>query len=142
MSERPNCVNCGKALGKTIRRVSVPFDRTDVLEYVRSMHPEKTAVILMDKVEKLNARQVEECKDYERAEQYYARNQADTENRQAATFHYWPRKQKPLPSQYTIEVRVWFGKYGYDGQGVFHGGECAKRWGTAVALELRSKGKV
>lgn len=37
-----------------------------------------------------------------------------------------------------FSYNVWLGDWGYDGQGAFHSGECAKRWAAYYVREIRA----
>lgn len=155
-AERPKCVNCGKPLGKYILQVSVPFDENPE-DFIWKKWFDLDCK-LMDKPEKIREWQHKQATAYadrmERARE--ARLSLADGSNEVVNNPQWPASilertirhrledtARDLPkSMYSVLVRVWRGEYGYDRAGVFHSGECARTWGTTIALQLRKKGKV
>lgn len=151
MSDRPNCVNCGKPLGKWIGSVSVPLNR-DAEIYIHEQFKGRTHRI-MDKYETIRDRQWAQQRSYE----------ARVERQEQAKMRLMPGSNEPIKegwsghmerrhaeddaadfqlSMFETRVRVWFGDYGPDRRGLFHSGTCAQDWANKLASRLRAEGKV
>lgn len=151
MSDRPDCINCGKPLGKWIGSVSVPLNR-DVTEYLREQYAGHFYQ-MMDKYETVCARQAEQQKGYE----------AHVERQEQAKMRLMPGSNEPFEDSlrgemdrrhaeydaadfdlrmYVTRVRVWLGDYGPDRRGLFHSNECAHQWANVVAGKLREENKI
>jgi hypothetical protein len=151
---RPACINCGKKLGKYIFQMSIPFD-VNLVEFIVKKWGK--SIVLMDKLDTIRERQRTVATMYEdrmesarEARLTLAVGSNELPNPQLApsilerTKLRWleAEAEDPKKKMYAVRIRVWRGEYGYDRQGVFHSGECARAWGTAVALDLRKKGKL
>lgn len=151
MSDRPICIHCSKRLGKWIGSVGLPMDR-DVDGFLSEKFKDRF-YRMEDKYETVCMRQGRQIKNYE----------ARIERQEHAKMRLKPGSNEPFEaslvgqmdlrhtqddakdieiSMYETRVRVWFGDYGPDRRGLFHSGECARRWANQVAGELRKKGRL
>jgi hypothetical protein len=151
MSERPICINCKKPLNKYIFHVSLPFDE-DAEKWIG------LEAQLMDAPETIRQKQLKQATRYEaRMESAReARLKLAVGSNEIVNNPQWATSvlermqirrieeeaQDPDKKIYSVQVRVWRGEYGYDRRGLFHSGECARNWGTAIAAELRLKGRI
>jgi hypothetical protein len=135
--------------------IEVPFDQ-DIVEFVLKRYAKRAT--LMDKIEIIRKGQNKQAHEYsmrlERMRE--ARLSLADGSNEIVNDPQWPAsimqrtKRRELESLaedppmhwYTTRVRIWLGEYGYDRTGTFHNGTCARAWGTAVALDLRKKGKL
>jgi hypothetical protein len=151
VSDRPDCINCGKPLGKWIGSVSVPLNR-DVTEYLREQYAGHFHQ-MMDKYETVCARQAAQQKSYEDR----------VERQEQAKMRLMPGSNEPFDdswggqwekrrteddagdfpvSMFETRVRVWLGDYGPDRRGLFHSNECAHQWANVIAGKLRDENKI
>jgi hypothetical protein len=131
--------------------VSVPHNR-DVEVFLREKWGDRFYQ-LMDKYETVNARQAEQVKRYDER----------VERQEQAKMRLKPGSNEPFKEGWTgqmdrrtveddaadfqinmfeTRVRVWWGDYGPDQEGLFHSGECARQWANQVAGRLREQGKI
>lgn len=151
MKERPNCVNCGKPLGKDVNTVRVPFDRdVDVCLHEQLKGREYQ---MMDAYATVCHRQQEASKQYdkrlEQMKEARLRLAPGSNEPPAATMLDKFRRdliksqaEEPDRSHYDVTVRIWMGRYGPDRRGLFHSQACAQDWANRIAGRLRKKGEV
>lgn len=150
-TERPNCVNCGKPLGKDVNIVRVPFHR-DVDIYIKE-EMKGREYQMMDAYTTVCQRQRQSGKLYEkRLEQMEeARLKlAPGSNEPIDKNHMGKFRQdliksqaeEPERSHYDVSVRIWTGRYGPDRRGLFHSQACAQEWANKVAGKLRKEGRI
>ncbi len=151
LGHRPTCINCSKRLGKYISTVGLPLDR-DVDGFLSEKFNGRF-YRMEDKYETVCMRQGKMRKNYE----------ARVVRQEQAKMRLMPGSNEPFEktlvgamhlrhaendagdieiSMYETRVRVWFGDYGPDRLGLFHSGECARRWANQIAGELRKNGRV
>ncbi len=150
-TKRPNCINCGKSLGKYVTTMSVPFD-CDVWAYI----PEELKgreYKMMDSLTTVRVRQEKMREGWGRRlkQMEEARLKlAPGSNEPIANTHRgrWDRQmlessaKEPTRSHYDVQVRIWLGHWGPDGRGLFHSQECARRWANKIAGNLRERGEI
>ena len=152
MSDRPDCINCGKPLGKWIGTALVPLNR-DVTEYLREQYGGHFYQ-MMDKYETVCARQAGKQKSYEdrveRQEQAKMRLMPGSNEPFDTTLlrGQWEKRHAEEDARdielrmYETRVRVWLGDYGPDRRGLFHSNECAYQWAVVLAGKLREENKI
>ena len=147
-AKRPHCLWCEMPLGKSINHVSIHID-TRPMEGLR----EKLKGRPFELVDKESTAEGKRENAIEAFNDRLARSKEAQQNLMTmgppetmADKQKWRWEndfaEEPDRSRYTYTVRVWFGKYGYDGLGLFHCKECARLWANQVAGKLRKEGKL
>lgn len=149
--DRPNCVNCGKPLGKYINSVQVPFD-CDVWAYLPK-ELKGREYKMMDSLSAVRARQGAMRVGWEkRLEQMEeARLKLAPGSNEPIDTHGMGKfrqdliksqAEEPKRSHYDVSVRIWTGRYGPDRRGLFHSQACAQEWANKAAGKLRKEGRI